>query len=42
MKNHHQILQIILGSKFQPQQTVFNFWNKFTPKKNSSGQKFKK
>ena len=44
MENPHQIphIQISLGSKFQLQQTILIFWNKFTQKKNPSGQKKKK
>ena len=44
MVNHHQILhiQISLSCKFQLQQTILIFWNKFTPKMNPSGQKKKK
>ena len=44
MENNHRILhiQISLGSKFQLQQTILIFWNKFAPKKNTSGQKQQK
>ena len=40
MENHHRILhiEISLGSKFQIQQIILIFWNKFVPKKNASGQ----
>ena len=35
MENHHRIIpiQISLGSKFQLQQTILIFWNRFAPKK---------
>ena len=41
MENHHRILDIwiSLGSKFQFQQTILIFWNKFSPKKNPLSQK---
>ena len=44
MVNHHQILhiRISLSCKFQLQQTILIFWNKFTRKMNPSGQKKKK
>ena len=44
MENHHRILHIetSVGLKFQFQQTILNFWIKFAPKKNPSGQKWKK
>ena len=44
MKNHHQILhiRISLGSKFQLQQTILIFWNKFAPKKQSFWSKNRK
>ena len=40
MENPHQILHIgiSLGSKFQHQQTILIFWNKFAAKKNPSAQ----
>ena len=44
MVNHHQILhiRISLSCKFQLQQTILIFWNKFTRKMNPSVQKKKK
>ena len=44
MVNHHQILhiRISLSCKFQLQQTILIFWNKFTRTMNPSGQKKKK
>ena len=41
MENPHRILRIriSLGSKFQLQQTILVFWNKFAQKKNPSDQK---
>ena len=44
MVNHHQILhiRISLSCKFQLQQTILIFWNKFTLKINPSGKKKKK
>ena len=41
MENPHRILhiRISLGSKFQLQQTILIFWNKFATKKNPFGQK---
>ena len=29
MENHHRILHIRIGSKFQLQQTILIFWDKF-------------
>ena len=40
MENHHRILHIRIGSKFQLQQTILIFWDKFaTPPPHPPPQK---